>query len=213
MMKFPEPDYSFWDRLYEFPEWQVVCLWVNIEPSRDASQSAKSQVIQKRMSEAREHDRLHSVVLRTDYANATPRYEIMYQRSDLIAYAKLEREKPAFLFAEKRSHAQKQSTLPENSVRTESESQMPAQAHEGTSSTDQIVVAQSSPFLTVKQFAAKHPAYTEGALRNLLYRSEPTRSSRGIIPGNGMDIAVVRQGRKVLIDEGRFFDWLREGKS
>jgi len=62
--------------------------------------------------------------------------------------------------------------------------------------------------LTVKQFAGKHQAFSEGSLRFQIFNAEPRKTSRGEIPGNGLDSALVRLGRKVMIDEARFFAWL-----
>lgn len=67
--------------------------------------------------------------------------------------------------------------------------------------------------LTVRQFAARHPAFTEAALRNYIFYATPRRSSKGAIPSNGLETALIRLGRKVLIDEGRFFTWLDAGGS
>jgi hypothetical protein len=65
---------------------------------------------------------------------------------------------------------------------------------------------------TVAQFPVAHPAFTEAALRNLIFKAERRHSSNGEIPGNGLIEAgaIVRIGRKVLIDEDRFFDWVRQ---
>lgn len=65
---------------------------------------------------------------------------------------------------------------------------------------------------TVEQFAQRNPAFTAAALRNIIFKAEPRHTSRGEIPGNGLIEcgAVLRLGRKVLIDEARFFEWLRE---
>ena len=65
---------------------------------------------------------------------------------------------------------------------------------------------------TVAQFRVAHPAFTEAALRNLIFKAECRHSSTGEIPGNGLIEAgaIVRIGRKVLIDEDRFFDWVRQ---
>jgi len=54
--------------------------------------------------------------------------------------------------------------------------------------------------LTVKQFNQKHPAFPIGGLRHRIFHEDQ----------NGMKTArvVVRNGRRVLIDEERFFDWL-----
>ena len=54
--------------------------------------------------------------------------------------------------------------------------------------------------LTVKQFNEKHPAFPIGGLRHRIFHEDQ----------NGMSTAgvLVRNGRRVLIDEERFFDWL-----
>ena len=64
---------------------------------------------------------------------------------------------------------------------------------------------------TVKLFSGKHPAFTEAALRNLIFKAEARYSTKGLIPGNGLIAAgaIVRIGRKVLIDENLFFQWVR----
>jgi len=57
--------------------------------------------------------------------------------------------------------------------------------------------------LTVKQFSRKHSAFPIGGLRHHIFHERQ----------NGMSEAgvIVRNGRKVLIDEERFFDWLMGG--
>jgi hypothetical protein len=71
-------------------------------------------------------------------------------------------------------------------------------------------VSQSRTLLTVRQFSDKHPAFTQGALRNLIFLAESRKTSKGIIQGNGLDSALVRIGRKLLIDEAKFFQWIDE---
>jgi hypothetical protein len=51
---------------------------------------------------------------------------------------------------------------------------------------------------TVDQFVQKHPAFSNGGLRWLLFHREK----------NGLKRAVLRVGRRVLIDETLFFEWL-----
>ena len=51
---------------------------------------------------------------------------------------------------------------------------------------------------TVDQFVQKHPAFSNGGLRWLLFHREK----------NGLKRAVLRVGRRVLIDEALFFEWL-----
>jgi hypothetical protein len=62
--------------------------------------------------------------------------------------------------------------------------------------------------LTVRQFAEKHPAFTQGSLRNLIFNAEPRITRKATIPGNGFGVCLVRMGRKILIDEEKFFAWL-----
>ena len=64
---------------------------------------------------------------------------------------------------------------------------------------------------TIEQFATAQPAFSAAALRNLIFKAEARQSTKGTIPGNGLIEcgAIVRIGRKVLIDEDRFFEWVR----
>lgn len=61
---------------------------------------------------------------------------------------------------------------------------------------------------TVRQFSEKFPAFSQGSLRNLIHLSTERYSSKGKIPGNGLDMALVRIGRKLLIDDAKFFEWI-----
>lgn len=61
---------------------------------------------------------------------------------------------------------------------------------------------------TVRQFSEKTPAFSQGSLRNLIHLSSERYSSKGKISGNGLSIALVRIGRKVLIDDAKFFEWI-----
>ena len=65
-------------------------------------------------------------------------------------------------------------------------------------------------YLTVEQFSQRNPAFTPAALRNLIFKADERQSTKGTIPGNGLieSGAIVRLGRKVLIVESRFFDWV-----
>jgi hypothetical protein len=64
------------------------------------------------------------------------------------------------------------------------------------------------PLFSVKQFSEKHPAFTQPSLRALIDKARERYSSHGVIVGNGLAPAIVRIGRKVLIDEEAFFRWL-----
>jgi hypothetical protein len=61
--------------------------------------------------------------------------------------------------------------------------------------------------LTVEQFAKKHPAFTQGALRKLIFHAKPRRSSKGKIRSNGLEHALEWRGRRVYIVEHKFFEW------
>ena len=64
---------------------------------------------------------------------------------------------------------------------------------------------------TVEQFSGRHEAFTPPALRNYIHKSQPRINADGeTVPGNGLIEAgaILRIGRKVLIHEQRFFEWL-----
>ncbi|SCY38235.1 hypothetical protein [Nitrosospira sp. Nsp13] len=63
---------------------------------------------------------------------------------------------------------------------------------------------------TVKQFAERNLAFSESALWNIRFKSKPRQSSRGPIETNGAASAFVTIGRKVLVDEKAFFEWVRQ---
>ena len=55
-------------------------------------------------------------------------------------------------------------------------------------------------YLTVQQFTAKHKAFNTGGLRSLIFNEHQN--------GLAKSGAIVRIGRKVLIDETKFFGWI-----
>ena len=66
---------------------------------------------------------------------------------------------------------------------------------------------------SVAQFSEKFPAFSQASIRSLILNSADRRNSRGErIPGNGLTEAgaIVRVGRRVLIDEAAFFRWVAE---
>lgn len=79
------------------------------------------------------------------------------------------------------------------------------------SSTIQDQLPQQTLF-TVEQMAAAETAFSEAALRNLIFKAEPRHSTVGVIPGNGLIEcgAIVRVGRKVLINRAKFLDWVTQ---
>ncbi len=60
----------------------------------------------------------------------------------------------------------------------------------------------------IPQFSERHPAFSQAALRNYILNAEDRFNSHGEkIHGNGwaQSGAIVRLGRRVLIDEQKFF--------
>jgi len=77
----------------------------------------------------------------------------------------------------------------------------------------QVKQTEATPrdLFTVEQFAERRPAWTPAALRNLILNAQDRLNSRGeTIHGNGLVEAgaILRLGRKVLIDEAAFFRWI-----
>jgi hypothetical protein len=66
---------------------------------------------------------------------------------------------------------------------------------------------------TVRQFAAKYPAFSPGSLRHLIFFSKDRCTAKGTIPANGIERALVRVGRKLLIDDAKFFEWIEQKQS
>jgi hypothetical protein len=61
------------------------------------------------------------------------------------------------------------------------------------------IAGQTKPsLLTVRQFAEKHPAFTVGGLRFYIFMAQ----------SNGFEKALVRLGRRVLLDEAKVFQWI-----
>lgn len=58
-------------------------------------------------------------------------------------------------------------------------------------------------YSTVAQFPIKYPAFTKGGLRFQIFHEET----------NGLKAsgAIVRMGRKILIDEQKYFAWIEAG--
>lgn len=64
---------------------------------------------------------------------------------------------------------------------------------------------------TVAQLAAAYPVFSQAAIRDLIFKAADRFNSKGDrIPGNGLAEAgaILRVGRKVLIDLNAFESWL-----
>lgn len=74
-----------------------------------------------------------------------------------------------------------------------------------------VNIEQRPIYKTVEQFSNDNPCFTASALRNLIFKAEQRYASNGMIAGNGLleAGAIIRLGRKVLIDENRFYAWIQ----
>lgn len=71
---------------------------------------------------------------------------------------------------------------------------------------------QTNQVKTVTQFCNDNTAFTQAAMRGLIFKAEPRITHDGTKPGNGLieSGAIIRIGRRVLIDEAKFFEWVRQ---
>jgi hypothetical protein len=60
-------------------------------------------------------------------------------------------------------------------------------------------------YSTIKQFCERHPAFPYGGVRGLVFNE----NKNGLADAG----AIVRMGRKVLINESKFFAWLENSSS
>ncbi len=67
-------------------------------------------------------------------------------------------------------------------------------------SLNQEAIMTSPTLSTVKQFSNKHPAFPIGGLRHRIFHEETNG-----LKNSG---AIIRNGRRVLINEEKFFSWL-----
>jgi hypothetical protein len=68
-------------------------------------------------------------------------------------------------------------------------------------------------FYSVQQIAERHPAFTERTIRHWIFFAKERlcwcKGKRTVIPGNGFAKALVKQGRRVYIDESAMVEWLQ----
>lgn len=67
---------------------------------------------------------------------------------------------------------------------------------------------QKLSWLTVKLLSQAMPAFTQSAIRNLIFNSDDRKSSNGTIKGNGLAPHIRRVGAKVLINHAGFLSWI-----
>jgi hypothetical protein len=64
---------------------------------------------------------------------------------------------------------------------------------------------------TLPKFAERHSSFTTlAAITNQVFKAKARQSTKGKIPGNGMEEAgaIVRLNGRVLIDEDAYFRWV-----
>lgn len=67
-------------------------------------------------------------------------------------------------------------------------------------------------YMTVRQFSQKNPAFSESSLRYMIFYAGERQNAKGESKCNGLleAGAIVRIGRKVLIDEDKFLAWVQD---
>jgi hypothetical protein len=64
---------------------------------------------------------------------------------------------------------------------------------------------------TLPNFAERNKSFTTlPAITNQVFKAKARKSTKGVIPGNGLEEAgaIVRINGRVLIDEDRYFAWI-----
>lgn len=72
--------------------------------------------------------------------------------------------------------------------------------HTNTATATAAAIQNAWLYLTVQQFNQKHPAFPVGTLRHQIFNEETN--------GLKKSGAIVRNGRRVLINEPKYFAWL-----
>ncbi len=61
---------------------------------------------------------------------------------------------------------------------------------------------------SVANLSKRHDGLSESSVRWLIHCSKPRHGAKSLTPANGLADAIVHIGRRVLIDEDRFFEIL-----
>jgi hypothetical protein len=92
---------------------------------------------------------------------------------------------------------------------------MQAQALQQTEATRTLPATFTDPpprrLYTLPKFAERHSSFiTLAAITNQVFKAKVRQSTKGEIPGNGMEEAgaIVRLAGRVLIDEDAYFRWV-----
>lgn len=89
--------------------------------------------------------------------------------------------------------------------------QIGTQAAEPAHAATIVVAKPPRRLFTLPNFAERHSGFiTLAAITNQVFKAKSRRSTKGNIPGNGMEEAgaIVRLNGRVLIDEDAYFRWV-----
>jgi hypothetical protein len=84
-------------------------------------------------------------------------------------------------------------SLPPNIVDAIRQAVIDAVRENGSASNDSI--------FTIPQFTQRNPAFPPGSIRHTIFHEKPEMIRAGVL---------IQHGRRLLIDEPRFFEWLRD---
>lgn len=70
--------------------------------------------------------------------------------------------------------------------------------------------SQARRLLSIRQLCTAHPAFTPGSVRWLLFKTRRALRRGHDPPVPGFQHCVFRVGRKVLIDEAAFLEWISQ---
>lgn len=68
-------------------------------------------------------------------------------------------------------------------------------------------------WLTVKLLSQVMPAFSQPAIRNLIFNAPDRKTSQGLIRGNGLAPHIRRIGAKILISHQGFLSWIDSQES
>lgn len=76
--------------------------------------------------------------------------------------------------------------------------------------TTTVTKSLNESWVTIKRLAQLED-FTEPAIRNQVFNATPRKSSKGVIPGNGLAPHIRRVGAKILINHGGYISWITGG--
>jgi len=68
-------------------------------------------------------------------------------------------------------------------------------------------------WLPINLLVKEEPAFSEASIRYHVFCAHDRRSSGGVVQGNKLGPAIRRVGRKVLINQRRFRQWIETGSA